>query len=292
MGFYEGIKTTAVKYIKMARFLSLMFLSLFSRLSAVRHSRGFSKQFSPDILELSCKGGSNGNRVLSSGVGVQAKTLGQQVYVDALMTMETPVVACVGSAGSGKTMLACDAFTKLFGAGHYKRLIITRPSVPVEGENLGFLPGGLQDKMDPWTKPIFDILGNYYSAGQLKNMVENRVIEVVPLAFMRGRSFHHSFILADEMQNASPRQFQMLMTRMGLVSKMVITGDLGQSDLGAGNGLADFCCRYKKRTLDGASLCFLSGEDVQRSAFAKKVVAWYDGKNIEDNWNNYDGPSF
>lgn len=209
------------------------------------------------------------------GTKIEAKTIGQQVYIDALMSKDFPVVACVGSAGTGKTLLACDAFTKMFETGCFKRLIITRPSVPVEGENLGFLPGGLQDKMDPWTKPIFDILGDYYSVGKLRNMIENRVIEVVPLAFMRGRSFHHSFILADEMQNASPRQFQMLMTRLGLGSKMVITGDLGQTDLGAGNGLADFCSRYEKRVLDGASLCFLQGEDVQRSDFAKKVVQWY-----------------
>ena len=236
-----------------------MLLSLFPRVLVVRHSRAFAKDTTH----------------LLTPVGVEAKTYGQQVYIDALTDINIPVVACVGSAGTGKTLLACDTFTKLFGAGHYKRLIITRPSVLVEGENLGFLPGSLKDKMEPWTKPIFDILGDYYSTGQLKSMVDNRVIEVVPLAFMRGRSFHHSFVLADEMQNASPRQFQMLMTRIGLGSKMVITGDLWQSDLGGGNGLADFCSRYDKEVLDGASLCFLRGDDVQRSTFAKNVVQWY-----------------
>lgn len=238
----------------------------FPRFLAVRHARALRFDASASLASL-CK--------VKVPSPIVAKTVGQQVYVDALMATDTPVVACVGSAGSGKTLLACDAFTQLFGMGHYKRLIITRPSVPVEGENLGFLPGGLQDKMDPWTKPIFDILGGYYSSGQLKNMVENRVVEVVPLAFMRGRSFHHSFVLADEMQNASPRQFQMLMTRLGLDSKMVITGDLQQSDLGGGNGLADFCSRYEKEALEGAALCFLKGEDVQRSAFAKRVGLWY-----------------
>ena len=243
----------------MSRLFIIMFLSIFPRTFSIKQNKA----------SLTCL------TSISSKIGVEAKTLGQQVYIDALLAKDIPVVACVGSAGSGKTLLACDAFTKLFAAGQYKRLIITRPSLPVEGENLGFLPGGLQDKMDPFTKPIFDILGDYYSVGQMKNMVENRVIEVVPLAFMRGRSFHHSFVLADEMQNASPRQFQMLMTRLGSGSKMVITGDLAQTDFGVGNGLADFCNRYEREVLDGASLCFLRGEDVQRSAFAKKVVQWY-----------------
>jgi len=238
--------------------LFVVMLSIFPHYLAGRPCKSFAKEF-----------------IHGFGVGVKAKTPGQQVYIDALMHMDIPVVACVGSAGSGKTLLACDAFTKLFGSGHYKRLIITRPSIPVEGENLGFLPGKLQDKMEPWTKPIFDILGDYYSVGQLKSMIDNRVIEVVPLAFMRGRSFHSAFILADEMQNASPKQFQMLMTRLGVGSKMVITGDLAQTDLGYGNGLADFCCRYEKKVLDGASLCFLQGDDVQRSEFTKKVIDWY-----------------
>lgn len=242
----------------MRRFFIAMLLSFFPQGLAIKHvNRGFAA-------------------AANKGYEILAKTVGQQVYVDALMSTQTPVVACVGSAGSGKTLLACDAFTRLFDAGHYKRLIITRPSIPVEGENLGFLPGGLQEKMEPWTKPIFDILGDYYSVGQLKNMIENRVIEVVPLAFMRGRSFHNSFILADEMQNASPKQFQMLMTRLGLGSKMVITGDLEQSDLGDNNGLSDFCNRYRKRVLEGASMCFLHGGDVQRSEFVKKVVKWYE----------------
>lgn len=204
------------------------------------------------------------------------KSTGQQVYMDALLSADIPVVSCVGSAGSGKTLLACDAFVKMFEQGYYKRLIITRPSVPVEGENLGFLPGSLQDKMDPWTKPIFDILAGYYSGAQIKNMLANRVIEIVPLAFMRGRTFQQAFILADEMQNATPRQFKMLMTRLGVGSKMVITGDLQQSDLGGVNGLSDFCFRYEKRTLEGAALCFLKGDDVQRSVFARNVVKWYE----------------
>lgn len=243
-------------------YTSFLMISFLTKNISVRQIRTISKN--------SLVGGFGG-----LNYGVEAKTLGQQGYFNALMDNNTPVVACVGSAGSGKTLLACDAFVKMYERGEYKRFIITRPSIPVEGENLGFLPGSINDKMSPWTKPIFDILENYYSVGKIKNMIENHVIEIVPLAFMRGRSFHSAFILADEMQNATPRQFQMLMTRLGIGSKMVITGDLQQSDLGFGNGLDDFCRRYDKKVLEGASLCFLQGNDVLRSAFAKNVVDWY-----------------
>lgn len=200
----------------------------------------------------------------------------QQKYADVLKNADIPVVVGVGPAGSGKTHLACDAFVDLFERGIYKRLILTRPSVKVEGEDFGFIPGSLSQKMDPWIQPIYEILGNYYTKTQLKKMIDSNVIDVVPLAYMRGRSFHQSFVLADEMQNATPAQLKMLLTRLGKDSKMVLTGDLEQSDLTSGvNGLQSFVQRYIERPLSGAEMVQMKGEDVQRSPFVRDFLQWW-----------------
>ena len=156
-------------------------------------------------------------------------TENQKKYVDTLNDNRIPLVVVIGPAGTGKTLLACNNAIKMLKNGNIDKIIITRPVVPVE-EDIGFLPGNLNKKMDPWTRPIFDVFSDFFSQTEINLMIQNNVIEIAPLAYMRGRTFKNSFIIADEMQNSSPNQMKMLTTRIGENSKLVITGDLKQSD--------------------------------------------------------------
>jgi phosphate starvation-inducible protein PhoH and related proteins len=173
------------------------------------------------------------------------KTVNQQKYVDFMENRNISVLLGVGPAGSGKTLFACNSAVKELKAGLVDRIIITRPIFSVD-EELGFLPGSLESKMNPWTRPVFDVLSDFYSVSQINSMVNNGIIEISPLAFMRGRTFKRSFIIADEMQNSSPKQMKMLLTRLGDDSRMVITGDLKQSDRSDDNGLYDFMHRLRR----------------------------------------------
>ena len=169
------------------------------------------------------------------------KTAGQCRYMLALRGTK-PVVIATGPAGTGKTMLACQvAMDHLFDTKR-TRVILTRPIVAAD-EDMGYLPGTMERKMEPWTRPMFDIFENYMSKVQIE-----RNVLIEPLGYMRGRTFTNSFIIADEMQNATPNQMQMLLTRLGPGTKLVITGDLDQSDLGEGNGLQHLT--YKMQGLD------------------------------------------
>jgi phosphate starvation-inducible PhoH-like protein len=157
------------------------------------------------------------------------------------------------------------------------RIIITRPVVSVD-EEIGFLPGDIIKKMDPWTKPIFDIFLEHYRKPELDLMLMNGKIEICPLAFMRGRTFKQAFIIADEMQNSSPNQMKMLTTRLGENSRMVITGDLQQTDILKENGLRDFVGRLDrfKNVTDIIKLVKLEADDIERSEVVRKVIDIYD----------------
>jgi len=160
---------------------------------------------------------------------------------------ETKIVFGVGPAGSGKTLFACYAAVQELRAGNIDKIIMTRPLVSVDDENLGYLPGTMTHKMDPWTRPILDILNEFFTPNEVINLFSNGKIEVAPLAYMRGRTFKRSFVIADEMQNSSPNQMLMIATRIGDSSKLVITGDLKQSDRPdpTANGLVDFLEKWK-----------------------------------------------
>ncbi|NDH82452.1 MAG: hypothetical protein EBY69_03730, partial [Burkholderiaceae bacterium] len=154
-------------------------------------------------------------------------------------------VTLLGQAGTGKTLLALAAgLEQVLDSKRYNEIIITRATVPV-GEDIGFLPGNINKKMDPWTRPIFDVFLDFFSQREIDLMMYNSVIEISPLAYMRGRTFKNAFIIADEMQNSSPNQMLMLTTRIGVGSKMVVTGDLKQSDKGLESGLYDFINKFK-----------------------------------------------
>ena len=213
------------------------------------------------------------------------KGYNQKLYNEYLENNDNSIIIAVGPAGTGKTMFACMKAINLLKSGHLNKIIITRPVVPVE-EDIGFLPGNIVKKMDPWTRPIFDMFLEFFSKSELDNMIYNGVIEVSPLAYMRGRTFKNAFIIADEMQNSSPNQMMMLTTRIGVNSRMVITGDLKQTDKSRENGLIDFINKVKtfydfnkmNNETDCIKLIELTGEDVERSETVKKVIDIYSYK--------------
>ncbi len=169
------------------------------------------------------------------------KSLNQEHYIELLTDQTKHIVFATGPAGTGKTMLAMLAGIKAFKEGQVSKLILTRPAVGVDDERHGFLPGNINAKMEPWTKPLFDVIQEYYNPREVARMLEEQAIEISPLAFMRGRTFKGSWVVADEMQNATPGQIKMLLTRLGEGSKIVVTGDTRQADRSdSDNGLLDF----------------------------------------------------
>jgi phosphate starvation-inducible PhoH-like protein len=212
----------------------------------------------------------------------QPKTENQKAFVELMRNDKVDIIIAIGPAGTGKTMLACYAAVEALRLGKVNKIVVTRPVVSVD-EEIGFLPGGLESKMDPWTRPIFDTLRETYSAKEIDRMVEEGVIEIVPLGFMRGRTFKNAWIIADEMQNSTPMQMFMLATRIGEDSKMIITGDLNQSDRNANdNGLLEIYKKVKnaeKNTgLDCVRYIELDKEDVQRSRAAKIILNIYESR--------------
>ena len=171
------------------------------------------------------------------------------------------------------------AAIKALKEGECKKIILTRPAVGVDDEKHGFLPGDLNQKMDPWVRPLTDILREYYRPQDIASMMEDGVIEISPLAFMRGRTFKNAFIIADEFQNSSLSQAKMLLTRIGEGCKMVITGDVEQTDHKKGiNGLTDICERLQKQGVKGMAVCNLDERDMQRHHLIKDILKLYDGE--------------
>jgi phosphate starvation-inducible PhoH-like protein len=203
------------------------------------------------------------------------KTPGQLRYVEALRNYQKPIVVATGPAGSGKTLFACQEAVERLGRRQVDRVILTRPLVAAD-EELGYLPGTLERKMDPWTRPMFDILGNYFTQSRIKQLVKDKVIEIAPLAYMRGRTFDGCFVVADEMQNTTPNQMKMLLTRIGEHSKMVVTGDAEQCDLKDGiGGLSDLLPRMESDVLEYIEHVVLESEDIQRHPAVKEVLDLY-----------------
>ena len=212
----------------------------------------------------------------------QPKTPNQQSFVDLMRDDTVDIVIAIGPAGTGKTMLACYAAVESLRLKKVNKIVVTRPVVSVD-EEIGYLPGDIDSKMDPWTRPIFDTLKETYSAKEIERMMEESIIEIVPLGFMRGRTFKNAWIIADEMQNSSPTQMFMLATRIGEGSKMIITGDLHQSDLSySNNGLKQIYEKVvNKNTFDCVRHVVLEKEDVQRSRAAKAILDIYEQKPVE-----------
>jgi phosphate starvation-inducible PhoH-like protein len=209
-------------------------------------------------------------------VDLVPRTRNQERLVMALQNSDLPIVVTVGPAGTGKTYLAMQAAVKALREGVCDRIVLTRPAVGVEDERHGFLPGNLIAKMEPWTRPLLDVMREYYRPQDIVTMLEDQVVEIAPLAFMRGRTFKNSWIIADEMQNATPAQAKMLMTRIGQDSKIVITGDVEQADRSRGdNGLLDLCERLAANPVSGIQVCEMERRDVQRHAIIGSVLNLY-----------------
>ena len=210
-------------------------------------------------------------------IDIVPRTRNQERLVLALQDDSQHIVVTAGPAGTGKTYLAMLAAVKAFREGAVERIVLTRPAVEVEGEKHGFLPGDLNQKMDPWVRPLTDILREYYRPQDIATMIEEQKIEISPLAFMRGRTFRNAYIIADEMQNSTPAQCKMLMTRIGEGSKIVLTGDTDQADRRiADNGLADILTRLKKGGVKGISLCEFESKDIQRHHMITHILKMYD----------------
>ena len=208
-------------------------------------------------------------------VDIVPRNLSQETYLELLKNPKKYIVFAVGPAGTGKTMIGVQMAIKQLKAGHINKVIITRPAVSVD-EDHGFLPGTLNQKMEPWTRPIIDVFEDYYHPKEIADMLEDGVIEISPLAYMRGRTFKNAFVIADEMQNATPSQMKMLLTRLGENSRMVVTGDLNQADRPKENGLLEFCNLYAKGgDFSLIALARFEAADVERHPVVKEVLKIY-----------------
>ena len=210
--------------------------------------------------------------ITSKGRPVKPKTIGQKEYVNAIM--KQTVTIGVGPAGTGKTYLAVAAAVAAFRDKQVNRIILTRPAVEA-GERLGFLPGDLQSKVDPYLRPLYDALFDMLGAETYQKYLERGNIEVAPLAYMRGRTLDDSFIILDEAQNTSREQMKMFLTRMGFGSKVVITGDVTQIDLPADkiSGLKE--AMKVLRDVEGVAICKLTKEDVVRHVMVQRIIEAY-----------------
>jgi len=213
-------------------------------------------------------------------VQIIPKNLLQEDYLEMLDDANKAIVFAMGPAGTGKTMLGVLAAIDAMNNRQCDKIVITRPAVSVD-EQHGFLPGTLVEKMAPWTRPIFDVMEEYWSPKEIENMIEENVIEIAPLAYMRGRTFKNAWIVADEMQNATPSQMKMLLTRIGDNSKIVVTGDLHQHDRGfENNGLKDFVKLLQTRNSNMISVVEFTRNEVERHPAVSAVLDIYGDDNI------------
>ena len=210
----------------------------------------------------------------NKNIDIVPRNRNQENYVLSLLNPTKSIVFGIGPAGTGKTLLACQSAVKSFLEKEVDKIIVTRPAVSAD-EDLGFLPGTLEEKMAPWTRPIFDVLREYFYANEIESMIREGVIEISPLAYMRGRTFKSAFIIADEMQNATPNQMKMLLTRIGSDSKMVVTGDLAQADRIKDNGLIDFITQLKQKHTNYIDVCNFKQSDIERHEAVKEVLEIY-----------------
>jgi len=207
-------------------------------------------------------------------VTILPRNKNQETYMLKLLDRKKDIIFGIGPAGTGKTLIAVQVAVKLFKEGRVDKIIVTRPAVSVD-EDLGFLPGTLEQKMAPWTRPIFDVLREYFNAREISGMIDEGIVEIAPLAYMRGRTFKNAFILADEMQNATQNQMKMLLTRIGTGSKMVVTGDLAQADRLRDNGLIRFVEQLEAKEIARLDIVRFAKGDIERHEAVREVLEIY-----------------
>lgn len=212
------------------------------------------------------------------------KTKSQEIYASMLRSRAKKIILATGPAGTGKTLFATEFGVRNFLLGVYDKLIFTRPSVSVD-EELGFLPGTLEEKMAPWIRPIYDVLYQFMSVKEVSMLMEEKVIEIAPLGYMRGRTFKNSWIVADEMQNCTISQMKMLLTRLGENSRLVITGDLDQYDRpNERNGLEDFLDKFRGKRSASISSFEFDRSDIQREEVVKEILDIYGGERVPEGY--------
>lgn len=207
------------------------------------------------------------------GKKIKVKTLGQKLYVEAIKN--TDIVFSIGPAGTGKTYLAMVMAVKNLMNKTVNRIVLTRPAIEA-GEKLGFLPGDMQDKVDPYLRPLYDALYDILGPEKVNEYLEKNIIEVAPLAYMRGRTLDDSFVILDEAQNTTPEQMKMFLTRIGFNSKAVVTGDITQIDLPKSKNSGLNQVRKILSDIDGIEFVYLSDRDVVRHKLVKKIINAYD----------------
>jgi len=207
------------------------------------------------------------------GKSIRVKTLGQKKYVEAINHHD--LVFGIGPAGTGKTYLAVVKAVHALKTGQIKRIILTRPAVEA-GESLGFLPGDLKEKVDPYLRPLYDALHDVLGREQATRLVEKEIIEIAPLAYMRGRTLDDAYVILDEAQNTTPEQMKMFLTRLGFGSKMVITGDITQVDLPKGVDSGLIIAERLLKKVDDISFIYLEASDVVRHPLVQKIIHAYE----------------
>ncbi|MBD1911497.1 MULTISPECIES: PhoH family protein [unclassified Leptolyngbya] len=207
------------------------------------------------------------------GDDIRAKTFRQRQYIEAIRNHD--LTFCIGPAGTGKTFLAAVIAVQALLSNQVERLILTRPAVEA-GERLGFLPGDLQQKIDPYLRPLYDALYELIEPEKIPNLMERGIIEVAPLAYMRGRTLNNAFIILDEAQNTTPAQMKMVLTRLGFRSKMVVTGDVTQTDLPSTQTSGLSVAINILKNVEGISFCQLTKADVVRHALVQRIVSAYE----------------
>jgi|TARA_B110000977_G_scaffold29470_1_gene38309 phosphate starvation-inducible PhoH-like protein len=211
----------------------------------------------------------------SKPINILPRNKNQETYMLKLLDPMKYIVFGVGPAGTGKTLLAVQVAIKLFKEGVIDKIVVTRPAVSAD-EDLGFLPGTMEEKMAPWTRPIFDVFKEYFTQKEIEGMMYDGVIEISPLSYMRGRTFKKSIIVADEMQNATRNQMKMLLTRIGEHSQMIVTGDLAQADRMDQNGLLDFIKSLEQyRETTHIDIVRFQTHDIERHDAVREVLAVY-----------------
>lgn len=207
------------------------------------------------------------------GETIRAKTFRQRQYVKAIQTHD--LTFCIGPAGTGKTFLAAVLAVQALLNDDVERLILTRPAVEA-GEKLGFLPGDLQQKVDPFLRPLYDALYEFIDPAKIPDLMERGKIEVAPLAYMRGRTLSNAFIIVDEAQNTTPAQLKMVLTRLGFGSRMVVTGDVTQTDLPQNQASGLSTAQKILQSVEGIAFCYLNQGDVVRHPLVQRIVAAYE----------------